>query len=326
MHAQSCSTLDVPAAQRMRYWENAIAPYFGRLRGDDDAGGPDFEARCDIYDVGGLGAVRMQVPLSRVTREARDALDSGGGYFKLSMQIAGAADVHAANRTVHLGPGDWIMLDQRLPYTWESAAPASLFGLQIPRERLAALGLPSLVCSSDEALADSGMAPILGGHLRTLNTQLAHVTGDAAHLLAEASIGLLATTLSSGRPHARAPVDALAAVRLRAVQYVRLHASEATLSVDAIAHALRCSRRYLYKAFDGSDASPDRLIWQTRLERCHEALRDARNQARPVSSIAFENGFNSDAHFARMFRARYGQSPARLRRSLRAQAQGSRSS
>jgi AraC-like DNA-binding protein len=302
----------VPKLDRRRYWEASLSPYFGRLH-SDPAVSSALIAHCDIYDIGGIAAIRMEVPRSCVTRLARDAVDRGGDYFKLSMQLSGHADVTVDNQTVRLGAGDWIVLDQRRPYTWETPTDCALFGLQIPRTRLTGMKLPAMLTSRGSESGMDGMTGVMTGYLQTLESQIARVADKAAIHLADTSIGLFAAVLEDGRRGPHQADDSLAMLRLRASNFVRAHACDPELTVNDIAEALNCSRRYLYKAFTAETLSPEKLIWNARLERSREALLDPKNSGRPVASIAFDNGFSSDAHFVRAFKTRYGLPPAQYR-------------
>ncbi len=61
-----------------------------------------------------------------------------------------------------------------------------------------------------------------------------------------------------------------------------------------------------------------RLRLEQRLERCRDDLMDPLRRHRSVSDIACARGFNSPAHFSRVFRERYGVPPASFRRRARA--------
>jgi AraC-like DNA-binding protein len=103
--------------------------------------------------------------------------------------------------------------------------------------------------------------------------------------------------------------------RIRA--FVRRNLGDPTLSVDMIARAMKCSKRYIHKVFN-EDQTISEFIWNQRLEQCRAALMQADKRAPTLTQIAFENGFSSSAHFSRAFRARYGLTP----RAFRAQADG----
>jgi AraC-like DNA-binding protein len=114
------------------------------------------------------------------------------------------------------------------------------------------------------------------------------------------------------RRHAGEPP--LPAMRRRIVNYVEANLDDPELSIDAIALAIGCSRRYLHKAFGSAPETLGEMIWRSRLERCAGQLRGAEMADRSITEIAFAAGFNSSPHFSRLFRARYGTTPREWRK------------
>ncbi|WP_079545515.1 helix-turn-helix domain-containing protein [Bradyrhizobium lablabi] len=54
-----------------------------------------------------------------------------------------------------------------------------------------------------------------------------------------------------------------------------------------------------------------------RLARAHTALTDPRVANRPISNIAFANGFGDLSYFNRTFRRRYAASPSEVREAAK---------
>lgn len=303
----------------------SVSPFFGLLHSDSQAS-LEREGRYVVNDMGGVTAVRMSMPAARVTRLPWNSDEVGADDIQLAVLISGEATVTMGEDIARLGAGDWIVLDQRCVSTWHVSTETTFLGLQIPRRRFGRIKLPSMLASRGaqavpaEAGEMSGINGVLSNFLSTVEAQFAHIAGEALVLLADATIGLLAAVLEEERSRSRAPPDSLAMLRLRASQFVSAHAADAELRVEGVARALSCSTRYLYKAFAGEPLSPEKLIWNARLVRSCQALLDPKNLHRPVGTIAFENGFNSDAHFARAFKASYGLPPGRFRQMAAALA------
>ncbi len=53
-------------------------------------------------------------------------------------------------------------------------------------------------------------------------------------------------------------------------------------------------------------------IWNRRLQACYDEI--AKSDGRSITSIAFDHGFSSSAHFSTMFRRRYGLTPREVAR------------
>jgi AraC-like DNA-binding protein len=126
-------------------------------------------------------------------------------------------------------------------------------------------------------------------------------------------VGLLA---ASCHVPAETPADSgnFAAASLRSIQdYVIAHLSSDSLSPRGIARAHGISERQLHRLFRSVGVSVCRWIRQTRLDRCAAQFRDREQSHRSITQIAFSAGFNDAAHFSRLFRAEFGQSPTEYR-------------
>ncbi len=261
----------------------------------------------------------MKMPQSCAIRLPWQDGNLGSDHILLAVLVGGTATITMGDESASMGTGDWIVLDQRQASTWHSPADTTLFGLLLPRRRLGRLRVPQMLASRGigekigEPSTREGITAIVSDFLCTLNAQLSQTVSEATSLLADAAISLLAAVLEDDRRRIQAPPEKLAILRLQASQFVSANSADPELNVKAVAHALNCSTRYLYSAFAGDSPSPEKLILNSRLERICQALVDPKNVRRSVGAIAFENGFNSDAHFARAFKAAYGIPPGQFR-------------
>ncbi|MFI9818737.1 helix-turn-helix transcriptional regulator [Saccharothrix variisporea] len=149
------------------------------------------------------------------------------------------------------------------------------------------------------------------------------VTGAVAHVLAASPaldphglahhlVGLAELVLRSALKAELDRVDALAARRREAVDYMREHLSDPGLSADRVAEALFMSRRRLYQLFDDGQGVSER-IRGLRVERAKALLGDPAKADRSVAEIARDCGFVSAAHFSRTFRQVVGVTPTAYR-------------
>ncbi|MFT6958204.1 MAG: AraC family transcriptional activator of tynA and feaB, partial [Halieaceae bacterium] len=72
--------------------------------------------------------------------------------------------------------------------------------------------------------------------------------------------------------------------------------------------------RYLHMLFADEGESVSRYIQRLRLEACAAALRDLAFADYSASEIAYHFGFNDASHFSRVFKALFGEAPARYRK------------
>ncbi|WP_175538672.1 AraC family transcriptional regulator [Arthrobacter sp. cf158] len=85
------------------------------------------------------------------------------------------------------------------------------------------------------------------------------------------------------------------------------------MDAEALAARLNVSTRTLHRAFRAQGASISMWIRERRLDRCRQDLQDPAFSHLPVSSIAAQWGLRDAAHFSRLFKARFGESPRSFR-------------
>ena len=120
---------------------------------------------------------------------------------------------------------------------------------------------------------------------------------------------MLAFTLLTAEGDMPAAEGSVKKARLRSVQqWIEAHLVRSrTCRWSKVAAANGMSLRYLHVLFEGCDMSASEWIWNRRLQRAYDGL--AKGDGRSITTIAFDNGFNSSAHFSTMFRRKFGISP-----------------
>ena len=105
----------------------------------------------------------------------------------------------------------------------------------------------------------------------------------------------------------------LSLLKPRDLDFRRVIDTHATgnLSVDELAQLCFMSRSSFKRKFaEIYEVPPARYLRERRLERGAHLLRTT---GRPIAEIAFESGFKTAAHFSRLFKNQYGQSPRAYR-------------
>ena len=103
-------------------------------------------------------------------------------------------------------------------------------------------------------------------------------------------------------------------VLMRVKAYIEANLADPELSVERIAHACSFSVRGLHRYFAEDPAgSISHYLWQRRLIRCAEALRDPSQAHHLITDICFAHGFSSSSHFSRLFKNQFGVSPNHYR-------------
>ena len=184
-------------------------------------------------------------------------------------------------------PGD--ILRQYLP------DPRLAVGQRLPRADALSRAASQLLLSLWE-LADAGLLADLGGKL---------------------SRNLLEIFASYWYAHSGAHRPGTLVRRERASQisqYADQHIRDPDLTVESIAAAIGLSTRYIQMIFKERGESLWSYIRRRRLEGCRRELMDPLWRDRSVTTIAYDWGFNSTAHFARLFREQFGIPPGYLRK------------
>ena len=135
----------------------------------------------------------------------------------------------------------------------------------------------------------------------------AHEAELAGTILSLLDLSLPGRTVPSTAP---SPAETL---RQRVKAYIRLHLRDPDLTIDRIAGALSCSKRYLHMCFADQGLSITEFIWTERLEQCRRELEQETPSGRTITEVAFSWGFNSSSHFSRLFKKRFGAPPSRTR-------------
>jgi AraC-like DNA-binding protein len=86
------------------------------------------------------------------------------------------------------------------------------------------------------------------------------------------------------------------------------------LSVGELAKQFGFSIRYIQSLFAEEDCTVSKYIRRQRLEGCRKQLADAAWLNHSITDIAFAWGFNSSAHFARVFKDQFGVNAREFRK------------
>jgi AraC-like DNA-binding protein len=307
------STNDVAERERADYWNGVTARYFGPL-----------ETRATGRSA--LSATLATRPVSFLRtylivgsgHKARRSKSNAGvlpDCVKLLLQVRGRCRVDQEGRTAELRPGAWCIYDSWRPYSLANTGDVEQIVVQIPREQIFDRSLARL---TEPFLADptrSSMARVTASFIRSYaDPALAPDDGD--EFLAETTIGLVRRVLHANLSFHRSAQAPSGLLRARIKQYILAHLNDPDLSIDRIAAAMGCSKRYLHQVFAAEHVTIERHIWQRRIEHCCQALAAQGQSEKSISEIAFEWGFNSSAHFSRLFKSEVGVAPTSYRRNL----------
>lgn len=311
------STAQVAPAERLALWGDFVWRHIGRLQ-SDTFGDKRFDGRLAIGDLGGLKLLDIVASRHRVVRTNTLIRQDDRGYVKVVAQIEGSACFEQNGRKVVLSPGEWSIYDTTRSYIVSNPEAIRQHAILLPRDHLTRLGLDLDNLVVRRFSGRSGVGRLTYDFLTSAFAEMSAVTAGSggndiaetmSHLVRLAALDRLGTSTETALRET---------TRDRVKAYIDTHLHDPMLSLDRIATAIGCSKRYLHKLFADEEETLNSYIWQARLERirqdlAHPALRD-----RSITEIAFGWGFNSSTHFSRSFRERYGVTP----RGYRAMAHG----
>ena len=225
----------------------------------------------------------------------------------LAVVTHGEAFFHDRSGTQVLRRGDLVLYDVDAPFLLGCSSNMSELMMEMPRTRAEA---------------------VLGASL-----DRAHVVrtreGDARHAhKAALSAAIQQATMQPGTPVRQAGEDLLSLVDLicgakgsasaeaylvTARRYIAARLGDAALTPAAIAAGVGISERHLARLVAEQGTTTVRYVREQRLESAAQALAADPVDA-SVGQLARRFGFPSQAHFTRVFKERFGQTPDRWRR------------
>jgi AraC-like DNA-binding protein len=305
---------DEPVRTRLEYWHHVMSSALGPLdlRAPDD---PDFR---DRFAVGHLGAVRVgdlycSGP-GQGDRRSNHTRRGDRDMFWIGVQVSGRMVVEQGGRQACLEPGDLTLIDLSRPCRWTTPT-SRVTAVAFPRELLPLHpdGLAAL--TAVRIPGDRGPGALASTFARSLPRHLDDLDGPGAARLGTTVLDLLTTTVATCLDR---PGEVPAPTRQRALltqihAFIEQHLADPDLSPGVVAAANHISVRYLHRLFETEQMTVADRIRTRRLERCLRDLLDPLHAAEPVRAIAARWGFRDPAHFSRLFRNTYGDTPSRYR-------------
>lgn len=143
------------------------------------------------------------------------------------------------------------------------------------------------------------------------------IDNQAAHDIVSVIINLLVCLAGEQRAPGEAALASQTGKRQarqsEILAYINANLSSPALNVQTIASAFKISTRHLRKLLDDRGITPASHIQQLRLQQARDDLLNPLLKHLSITEIAFRWGYNSLAHFSRLFQARYQSSPRQLR-------------
>jgi AraC family transcriptional regulator, positive regulator of tynA and feaB len=321
-----CVEVERPSGP-LRQWEDALSAHIGRvdprLREQEAVrclpmDQRPFEGRIEYGVLGEMLLCKVAATNYRFTRSLTTPTPTLPLPMMLVSVSRGYCKFVQRGRTCILGPRDWTLIDTKQQLGYEISSPEiDAFVTMLPRPSDAAIA----------ALFERGVAHrsnVRAGLSRVLHAMVNESFGEMRRLPGSSGRKLGAAIATTAWDALREEIETPPAIGrrdddlpMRAKAYIEAKLVDPELSVERIAHACSISIRGLHRHFAEDPAgSVSRYLWQRRLIRCAEALRDPSRADLSITDVCFSYGFSSSSHFSRLFKDQFGVSPARYRFEL----------
>ena len=308
---------------RLRKWEDTLSAHLGQV---DPALREQEALRCLPMDerpfigrieYGALGEIllcKFGLTNYRFTRSLTTPTPTLPIPMMLTSVSRGSCKFVQSGHTCILTEGDWTLIDTKQPLGYTITSPEiEGFVIMLPRPSDAAI---AALCERGVARRSNGRS----GLSRVLHAMVNESFGEMRRLpiLSGRKLGAAITTMAWDALREQIETPPVIGHRdellMRVKAYIEAKLADPELSIERIAHACSISVRGLHRHFaEDAAGSVSRYLWQRRLIRCAEALRDPSQAHRSITDVCFSYGFSSSSHFSRLFKDRFGVPPARYR-------------
>jgi AraC-like DNA-binding protein len=315
----SISTRTIAAHDKSEAWWQAAGNELGHAQGFaiHTSG---FNGCLEYGDLDDIKLYRINVTPHQLMSSSSLKRQAPRGHVKVILQKQGATRFEQMGRDILLESGHWTVYDMDLPYLVDVQTHTEALCLLIPRKNLSTARFEFRDLCLKVFPGDCGLGKVAYSLIFNTYQEFGKINEAMAPDLASSITQLIRIHLLQvcAEQDSQALTDVL---RERMRRYIKAHLRAPDLSLDTIAQAMRCTKRYLHKAFEGEESSLSEYILHQRLDRCREslAMRSLNNQS--ITDIALSWGFSNSAHFSRTFRCRFSVSPSEYR--VRSQAETS---
>ena len=311
LETRRASTRDVPEEQRLAFWEDYNTSILVGLKctSYSQAG---FLATQDNLGFERLRIARIHSNEHVIERDRSMVRAVPKESIFVSLVLGSQSFFYQDNGCTLLQPSELMIYRTDKPYLFGFSGPMRQFTFDIPQEDFAERCLRDFAGPLKIGTETPGQRLLV----RTLSERIQRFfnapVDENAGRVQEETYELLASIISEHAGKHRA--SALSASYLMAAkQYILDHLDDPLLSCDRVAAAAGISTRHLTRLFALEGSTPGRYLQDKRLERARLLLTSPQGRRLDIAEVAYRHGFSSQAHFARVFKARYGMTASEAR-------------
>jgi len=309
------STDDYAPSERYAAWREAICDVYVHV--DVEATDPD-RYRGFIREAKFGDVVLTDILLSeqRITRNNVHISQLDKDCYYLQLLHKGNISVLQRGEERRSNPARGAIFSATEQYELHAHGEVRSFYLEIPRDEFAQRFPRERIPVLASLNTAQGLGRIATEFCASLAAEGSKLDDAVRAGLGDQLMDMLAFTLLTSEGDMPAAERSVKKARLWSVQqWIEAHIKDADLSLEKIAGANGMSLRYLHVLFEPCEMSVSEWIWNRRLQLAYDGL--VGRGGRSITSVAFDHGFNSSAHFSTMFRRKYGVSPREVARLSR---------
>jgi len=307
------ATLGMPR-DPFREWRESYARYGTDLAFKPDKGSRFWSAVQPVC--ASPRVVRTRLSPGLVFRDRR-MVNDGNDNINLAVSFESDLNLHQAGRDVCLGRHEATIMLADEPGTAATRREFNVLEISMSRTDWRARGAnpgDALLKAVDRR---SESLRLLTSYIAALAKAGQPTATDTLETVARHIVDL--AVLVATRPSvSESDLESVAAARRAAVlEQIARRFQEPDLTGGSVAQTLGISQRYLQWLLQETGKSFTEHVTELRLTRAFTLL-SSTDRRRLISEIAFEAGFSDLAHFHRLFRARFGDTPGAVAGSAKA--------
>jgi AraC-like DNA-binding protein len=305
----------VPRDSRLDYWNGIASSLLAPLEFDPrDRTGFDGSVSFDTF--GCVDVFRTSATPTAIAHAAFHVARTKERRFYLMMPSSGSLRFSACGNEVVLDAGDFTLFDSAAPFRMELGETNHSLNLVIAPEVLRRYLPDAERFCGLRMVAGQGLNATIAVLLRSLWTLVERgAPSEPRPVIARSLLDLVAASYALELDAAVDESTTSGARRAQVRRHIESHLQDPGLGPESIAASLRLSTRYLRQLFADEPETVPHYILRRRLEECAQRLTHQLWRNRSVTDIAFAWGFVSTAHFARVFKERFGATPTAYRRA-----------
>lgn len=270
--------------------------------------GEPFTGRCDLGLLGAIRVCRILADRHEEGRGSRVSVKETNPFYKLVFQMHGRSHLEQLDKRTVIGNSSWYVYDVSRPYSLMNVEASNQIAILIPKDMCPDRLNTVMRTLPQRAFPMTGTSRILFDCLQSTLSQFDGLSLESGDSLGDSLMELTKLTIMEKMDDG-AGVSMRQTVRERIEAHISRHLFDPDLSIDTIAQAMNCTKRYLHKVFNEDGRTLNQYIWDCRLERCRRDLERPELAHKSITEIAFTWGFNNSSHFSRAFKRKFGETP-----------------